>query len=369
MLGAFFGGGSAQVIIKAGFHLSFMSEFTLILASIGLTAKLLTNDIYQIVLAVTIISMALGPFIINFSDKIAPKLGKRLSKRLRAKSDDAIECDEIKDHIIIAGYGPSGRNVAHSATLAHIPYRVIELNPDTVKEEREKGVPILYGDAGQSEVLVHAGIMSARICVIVIDNLFATQQAVKMARELNPAVHIIARTRFLGEVENLIEIGAHEVISEEFETSIEIFSRVLHSYLMPRDEIHKITSEIRSGSYEMYRSLQKIPYRLADVHSMQEDMDIETIRITPSSPYCNVMIKDTSLRTTHNLTIIAIKRGKSVIPVPAADEAILAGDVVMIFGKPEDVIRAFPSESDEKIKGCAVVLPLEEKPPEGSPGV
>ena len=364
MLGAFLGGGSAQVVIKSGFHLSFMSEFTLILATIGFTAGILTTVTYQVVLAVTIISMALGPYLINICDAIAPKLGIRLSRRLRLKyNDEDFECDDIKDHVIIAGYGPSGRNIAHSAALAHIPYRVIELNPDTVKEEREKGIPIIYGDAGQAEVLVHAGIMSARICAIVIDNLFATQQAVKMARELNPAVHIIARTRFLGEVENLIEIGAHEVISQEFEASIEIFSRVLHSYLMPRDEIQKIISEIRSGGYEMYRSMEKIPYRLADVHSMQEDMDIETIRITPSSPYCNVMLKDTALRTAHNLTVIAIKRGKTVIPVPAADEAILAEDIVMVFGKPENVIDAFPSETDEDITGCAVVIPLPKERP------
>ena len=371
MLGAFIGGGSAQVVIKAGFHLSFMSEFTLILASIGYAAGLLTDTIYQVVLAVTIISMALGPFIINFSDKIAPKLGTRLSKRLQAKYDyDEFECDEIKDHIIIVGYGPSGKNVAHSATLAQIPYRVIELNPDTVKAERAKGVPILYGDAGQAEVLVHAGIMSARICVIVIDNLFATQQAVKMARELNPAVHIIARTRFIGEVQNLLEIGAHEVISQEFEASIEVFSRVLHSYLMPRDEIQKIIHEIRSGGYEMYRNLQKLPYSFADVKSMQEDMDIETIRISASSPYCDVMLKDTSLRSEHNLTIVAIKRGKLVIPVPTGDETILAGDIVMVFGKPEDVIDAFPSESEEEIQGCAIVIPPpEEIPPNGNPGV
>jgi len=371
MLGAFIAGGSAQVVIKAGFHLCFMSEFTLILSTIGYSAGLLTNTMYQIVLAVTIICMAIAPFLIDFSDAIAPKLGVRLSKRLRVKYNEEtpMECDDIKDHILIAGYGICGRNVAHSATLAQIPYRVIELNPDTVKEERAKGIPILYGDAGQAEVLVHAGIMSARICVIAIDNLFATQQTVKMARELNPAVHIIARTRFLGEVQNLIEMGAHEVISEEFETSIEIFSRVLHRYLTPRDEIQKISSEIRSGGYEMLRSLQKIPYKLMDVHSMQENMDIETIRITQSSPYVDVMLKDTALRSKYNLTIVAIKRGETVFPLPAADETILAGDIVMVFGKPEDVISAFPSESDEEIQGCAVVIPLpEERPPEGSTG-
>jgi CPA2 family monovalent cation:H+ antiporter-2 len=371
MLGALLGGGSAQVVIKAGFHLSFMSEFTLILATIGYSASLLTNAMYQVVLAVTIISMAIGPFLINFSDAIAPGLGRRLSKSLRVKYNDAdMKCDDIKDHIIIAGYGLCGRNVAHSANLAHIPYRIVELNPDTVQKERAKGVPILYGDAGQAEVLVHAGIMAARVCVIVIDNLFATQQAVRMARELNPAVHIMARTRFLGEVPNLIENGAHEVISEELETSVEMFSRILHTYLTPRDEIQKITSEIRSGNYDMYRNLQKVPYTIADVESMQDGMDMETIRISASSPYCGVMLKDTALRAQHNLTIVAIKRGKLVIPVPAGDEIILAGDIVMVFGKPEDVINAFPSESDEDISGCAVIIPppeevlLEEKPSE-----
>jgi Trk K+ transport system NAD-binding subunit len=99
---------------------------------------------------------------------------------------------------------------------------------------------------------------------------------------------------------------------------------------------------------------------------MQNDMDIETIRISASSPYCNVMLKDTALRTKHNLTIVAIKRGKLVIPVPAGDETILAGDIVMVFGKAEDIIDAFPSENDEEIQGCAVTIPLpKEAQPEG----
>lgn len=370
MLAAFFAGLSPQVAVQTGFNLSQMSEFSLILVAAGYASGLLTDLMYQVVLAVTIISMAISPFLMNFGDSIAPSIGKRMSKRLRAKHNEgvAMECDDIKDHIIIVGYGLCGRNVAHSANLAQIPYRVVELNPDTVQKERAKGVPILYGDAGQAEVLVHAGIMSARVCVIVIDNLFATQQAVKMARDLNPTVHIMARTRFLGEVPNLTENGAHEVISEELETSVEIFSRILHNYLMPRDEIQKIISEIRSGNYDMYRSLQKVPYTIADVENMQDDMDIETIRISASSPYCDVMLKDTALRSKHNLTIVAIKRGKLVIPVPAGDETILAGDIVMVFGKPEDVIDAFPSASNEEIQSRAVIIPPpEETQPERSP--
>ena len=372
MLAAFLAGLSPKVVVQTGFNLCQLSEFSLILASVGYASGLLTSTVYQIFIAVTIISMGISPFLMDFGDYIAPGIGRRMAKRLREKHNegDITVCDDIKDHIIIVGYGLCGRNVARSATLSHIPYRVVELNPDTVQKERAKGIPILYGDAGQAEVLVHAGIMTARICVIVIDNLFATQQAVKMARELNPAVHIISRTRFLAEVPNLTEIGSHEVISEELESSVEIFSRILHKYLMPRDEIQKIISEIRAGNYDMYRSLEKVPYTLADVDSLQDDMDIETIRISASSPYCDVMLKDTTLRATHNLIVVAIKRGKEVIPVPAADETILEGDIIMVFGKPEDVIDAFPSESDEEIEACAVPLPPpEEKPAEGSPGV
>ena len=357
MFAGFAAGLSPNVSVLASFNLAQMSEFSLILGSAGFAAGLLTSDMYQIFLAVTILSMALSPFLINLGDQVAPRIGKRLSERIGAKHNAEIELDhdDIKDHIIVAGYGICGRNVVRSATLANIPYRVIELNPDTVKSERKNGVSILYGDAGQSEVLIHAGIMTARICVIVIDSPFATHQIVKMARELNPTVHIIARTHFLGEVSNLLEIGAQEVISEEFETSVEIFSRIMHRYLIPRDEVQTIISEVRSGEYDMYRGLTKLPYTFADVHSIQEDMEIETIRIPPSCSYCDVPLKDTPLRSVHNVTIVAIKRDKTVISVPMGEEKIQAGDVVMVFGKPEDVIKAFPSDLDE-VQGYPVVV-------------
>jgi CPA2 family monovalent cation:H+ antiporter-2 len=366
ILAGFAAGLSPSVSVLASFHLAQMSEFSLILGSVGYVSGLLTIDTYQIFIAVTILSMGVSPFLMDFGDRIAPLIGRRLSKRIGAKHNAEIEmeCDDIKDHMIVVGYGICGRNIVRSATLANIPYRVIELNPDTVKNERENGISILYGDAGQSEVLVHAGIMTARICVIVIDSPFSTHQAVKMARELNPAVHIIARTHFLGEVSDLLEIGAHEVISEEFETSVEIFSRIMHRYLMPRDEIQTIISEIRSGEYDMYRGMAKVPYTFADAHSIQEDMEIETIRIPPSSVYCDIPLKDTSLRSVYNITVVAIKRDKTVIPVPMGEEKIQAGDIVMVFGNPENIIKAFPSDLDE-IQGCPVVL----KPSGGNPEV
>ena len=99
----------------------------------------------------------------------------------------------LKDHVIIAGFGVNGRNVAR-ALAANIPYLVLEMNPETVRVERGKGTPIAYGDAAHEAVLRHAHIEAARVVVVAISDAAATRRVVELARRLNPGVYLIART-------------------------------------------------------------------------------------------------------------------------------------------------------------------------------
>jgi len=112
-------------------------------------------------------------------------------------------------------------------------------------------------------VLQHVGVQEARIMVIAIPDLVATRMIVTSARSLNPRLHIITRTRFLQEMKPLYELGANEVIPEEFETSVEIFSRVLARYFIPRDEIETFAAKVRSDGYGMFRSLSEEATTLA----------------------------------------------------------------------------------------------------------
>ncbi len=250
--------------------------------------------------------------------------------------------DIMKDHIIIVGYGLNGRNVARSARAAGVPYHIIEMNPDTVREERRKGESIMYGDAAQPGVLVRAGIRDARILVVVVNDPFATQQTVQNARGINPGLYIIARTRFMGEVATLLELGADEVIPEEFETSIEIFTRILHRYLIPEDEIERLVRDIRAGGYQMLRRVSTSPLTFDDLRELVPDIDMRSIRITGPSPWVGIPLSESQLRSRFQVSVVAIRRGNRMLISPGGDEVIREYDILMIIGRPDDIQKAFP---------------------------
>ena len=158
--------------------------------------------------------------------------------------------------MIIIGFGLNGRNLARVLKEAEIPYVVLEMNSDTVRELKKKGEPIYYGDGSSMEILHKMGIEKARLLVIAISDPVSTRRIVSIARHENPDVHIIVRTRYLAEVNELRTLGANEVIPEEFETSIEIFSRVLHKYNFPNNVILDMVDKIRSDSYTALRSVE-----------------------------------------------------------------------------------------------------------------
>ena len=146
---------------------------------------------------------------------------------------------EIKDHLIIVGFGFSGKTISKAAKAAGIPYIIVEANPDIVKQEKTKGERIQYGDATFGAVLEHAGIKNARVLIIGISDAAATRKIVETAKELNPNVCIIAKVRDLQEMKRLNALGADEIIPEEYETSVEIFVRMLEKYLVPQRRYRK----------------------------------------------------------------------------------------------------------------------------------
>ena len=187
--------------------------------------------------------------------------------------------DELENHAIIIGLGINGRNVVTAAKAALIPYYIIDANPEVVRKERMKGEPILYGDAAQKAVLEHAGIKNAKTVVVSAGDPASAKRIIEVARRLNPRVHIIARTHFLSELDKFYTFGADEVISDEFESSIELFTRVLHKYLVPRSEISALGETFRADHYRMLRS-QEIPKKkICDLALDFADVEIRSIRV------------------------------------------------------------------------------------------
>ncbi len=229
--------------------------------------------------------------------------------------------------------------MARGARLSGIPYAVIEMNPETVRNEQAQGEPIYYGDSTQEVVLQHANIKDARIVVTAINDPAATRRITEIIRRLNPKVHLIVRSRYLQEMKPLYELGANEVISEEFETSVEIFTRVLAKYLIPKDEIEALVAEIRSDGYKMLRSLCKESSSFADLSLQLPDVEISTLRVVERSPLVGKSLAEIDLRKKYGVTVLAIRRNSQVLSNPNANMPFCVNDVLFVLGPPARVAR------------------------------
>jgi CPA2 family monovalent cation:H+ antiporter-2 len=326
--------------ILVGLTLSQVGEFSFILSKTGIDHGLLSGDNYQLFLSVSVLTMAATPFIIALAPKIADsKLLVRLPGKLKTglfpKKD--IREQKKQDHLIIIGYGVNGRNLARAAKAANIPYTIIEMNPDTVRTEKGRGEPIQYGDATNESLLKNANIKEAKILVVAISDPTATNRITRMARQLNPTIYIIVRTRFIQRIKPLYTLGADEVIPEEFETSIEIFTRVLMKYLVPGDEINKFISDVRSDSYEMFRSASFESSSLQDFNIHLPEVKITTIRVGENSSFINQSLSEIKLREVHGVTVLAIQRDLQVLSNPDANTKIQVNDILVLLGKPKKI--------------------------------
>jgi CPA2 family monovalent cation:H+ antiporter-2 len=328
--------------LQSSMDLGQVGEFSFVLAVAGLSAGLISNDMYQWFLSASVLTMLLTPFMMQISPFISSRLSsykvlQRL-ERLKDMSEHKEFPEQRRSHVLIVGFGLNGRNLARVLREADIPYVVLEFNVDAVRDMKKQGEPIYYGDATKSEVLCRFGIKTAGILVVVISDPLSCRNIVTTARHENPGLFIIARTRYASEVEDLLKLGADEVIPEEFETSVEIFSRVLGRYQTPRNEIYNYIDMIREDGY---RALRKAPDRtgkpLFNKYPVLSDIAVEACAITDRSHALGMTLEELRFRTKTGATIIAIERRNQVHTSPDPKSVFEAGDVVFLTGKRENI--------------------------------
>lgn len=320
-----------RTAIIVSLSLAQVGEFAFVLAASGLNWGLIDKGDYQQFLAVSILTMMLTPGLIA----IAPKAAAFVARLLGHSAEETEPLENgpsiLQDHLIIVGFGVSGKHLARVAKDTAIPYEILEMNPDTVTRFRHKE-PITYGDATQPAVLEHLGVKAARVMAIVISDPAAVRSAIVEARNLNPSLHIVARTRFLGEVEALHQLGADDVIAEEFETSIEVFSRVLGQYLVPRQDINAFSARIRQENYAMFRSVADQTDSLGILVNQMPDVGVHALRLEENAPLAGQTLAQTALRQQYGLTVVAYNRDGEMHPSPDGSYVFHPGDVIYIFG-------------------------------------
>jgi len=330
-----------KTAIIVAITLAQVGEFAFVLGANGLSHNLISADMYQSLLASSIITMMLAPTFMFFAPTIADKILRLLPKRFSKEYKDSETKKHKENHLIIIGFGVSGRQLAKVSKKSQIPYEILEMNPDTITRYKDKE-PISHGDASHPLILKHLGITSARVLAIVISDPAAVRSITAVARSLNPAIYIIARTRFLSEVEPLHSIGANAVIAEELESSMEVFSRVLYQYLIPQQKIEAFISKVRRESYDMIRSTDSSGQHINTMFKQMPEITLQTIVLEDNSPLIGKNLQEAALRQKYNLTIVAIQRDGVTEPTLDAEHIFAANDTLYLFGIAKNIRSVSP---------------------------
>jgi monovalent cation:H+ antiporter-2, CPA2 family len=329
-------GMPTRICVFTGFALCQIGEFSFVLAKTGLDSALIPVGVYQVFLAGAIITMALTPFTMNAAPNFVELLYRVVPQRFvnkKATAETPSPEEELANHIVIAGYGISGKSVAQAATMAGIPYMVIELNPEVIKKERSDYRPnFIFGDAVQKEVLEHAGIERARTLVIVVSEEEAIPRIIHTARQISPTVHILARTRHVRDARYLLDLGADEIISEEFEAAIEIFTRALKRYQMPDGEIARIidrTKMIGNAIFSKVTDAQRI--EVQKLETLFKATHIHAIRVEPGSKAEGMTIAELDLKNRFGILDFGLRKGPANLVHPPDTTRLVAGDTLVVF--------------------------------------
>ena len=326
----------ARIAVLAGLGLAQIGEFSFILAERGMSLGLISSEFSNIFFSSTIITMILSPFLFRF----APLIAHRSEKIDLSKEIDQHE-KKLVNHVVIAGFGVNGRNLASVLKETGIKYVVIEMNPDTVKREKAKRENIIYGDVGKAEILLHAQIKSAKVLVIAISDSSTSRRTLRFAKELNKNLYVIVRTRFMSETDDLIKIGADIVIPEEFETSIQIFRKVLEEFHVPLNVIMQQVTLLRGESYKYLRSDGTDVQVFDNIDEILSARLTDTFYINETNNFAGKSIGELNLRAKTGATIIAVVRKGVTVTNPSAKEILKPNDTLVITGTHQEVDMAF----------------------------
>jgi len=332
---------SPRTAIITAFSLAQVGEFSFVLSKVGQTYGLLDGDLYQYFLSASVFTMIVTPPLIAFAPQIAERTQHLIPFR-KIKSDGTPAKQlPLANHVIIAGYGVNGQNLARVLRETGIPYVIVETDSEVVVGLMKEDHPVVFGDITRKDILMNIGITEAQLIVFAISDPQATRTGVHLARSQNPNLHIIVRTRLVSEIDELSRLGADEVIPEEFETSIEIFTRVLAQYHIPRNVINAQIKVIRDENYGMLRGLPQTTRGLDRVAKLLAAGTSDTYLVTDECFAIGKTLEDLDFRGRTGATVIAVVRGETPHISPTRDFSIEPGDTIVLVGSHANMDKAF----------------------------
>lgn len=319
-----------RVALLSGVLLSQIGEFSFVLASQGFENKIISNEIYQTFIGASVLTFMVTPLLVSLVYYLLTRKNIFNPARQGLHPNERIP---VSNHVIICGMGLNGRNLAKVLKDTAIHYVVIDLNFQKIKKAKSKGDKnTIWGDASSVEILRRASVEAARVMVIAISDRFLTKSCLQNAKAINPKLHVIVRTKYLADIEELLALGADDVIPEEFETSIQIFSRVLKMFHIPNSIVLAQGNIIRNKSYGVFRDVRYTQEAFDQIGQILAQGTIETYFIGPGNPIIGKSIRDVNLKAESGAMIINIIRKNQTITNPPSEFVFEAEDQLILFG-------------------------------------
>lgn len=332
-----------KIAFIAGAGLAQFSEFGFVLSRLGAKVGLLGASEERIILGAGVLTMFLTPLMLKLSPHFAAGVSflKPLDRLLGAKSVEEVtkENPQLKDHIIIVGFGVVGRLLARNLKQIGAPYIIVDLNSETVREARSAGEPAYYGDITSEEVQELAGIHRARAMVIVINDPESARLAVTVASRIAPQTDVILRCRYLANYQEAIESGATDVVTEELEAGLEILARVLRLTGMPANIMHDFVEEARQLTLPSARKVSFTRRTFCEISELDE-LKVESFLVKESSFVRNKSLSELKLRTATNATVVAVRHDGKLLEHPDATIKFSEGDILYLVGSKKSVGKA-----------------------------
>jgi CPA2 family monovalent cation:H+ antiporter-2 len=318
------------VPLAVGLGLFQIGEFSFVLARVGLSTGSIDNDLYSLVLTATILSMVLTPLISGQTAKI-------YSLKKRWFHHEKLETSNIPDkgyrgHVIIAGGGRVGFQIAQILKRLNIQFIMIELDYRRFKQAREAGMSLVYGDASQEIVLEAAGIKDATLLILTIPDLVATRSTIVHSKHLNKRLKIVARIAGMDYFDVMKRLGVSEVVFPEFEASLEMTRQSLLHLRIPPTEVQRHTDTIRHELYAEFFNSNDSYRVLSQLRGAEHQFDLQWIRLIRQSPLANRTIGESGIRKTTGASVVGVVRNGQLKPNPDADFVLMPEDLVAIIG-------------------------------------
>jgi CPA2 family monovalent cation:H+ antiporter-2 len=324
-----FGYGNV-VPLAVGLGLFQIGEFSFVLARLGLSTQSISMELYSLVLTTAVVTMFLTPIAANLVTPLY-SIKKRWFKHEPLETINITE-DHLKNHIVIAGGGRVGMTIAKILQRLELRFVILEIDHHQIESAKQLNLPVIYGDASQPIVLEAAHVASARLLIITVPSIIVANTIVDRARQLNPALSIVARVSSQEHMLELHKKGVYEVVLPELEASLELTRQALIHLNIPLNKIHDFTDIVHKEHYAPLYDSETHYREISQLKSVSRGLDLRWVTIPPASPLVGKSIAQLQIRNKTGVSIVAVIQNDKFLPNPGADYVFQPLDLVGVIG-------------------------------------